>query len=79
MRGATRAAHAHQELPEAIVELLDVGERTHYARSSRLSGGEAACASDVRIKRTVAESGLLRRIKSDLLTPEIIADIGRET
>jgi hypothetical protein len=28
------------------------------------------------IKRTVAESGLLRGIKSDPLTPEIIADIG---
>jgi hypothetical protein len=48
-------------------------------RSSRLDGGEAACASGVRIKRTVAESGLLRGIKSDPLTPEIIADIGRET
>lgn len=33
----------------------------------------------MRIKRTVVESGLLRGIKSDLLTPEIIADIGRET
>jgi site-specific DNA recombinase len=55
-----------------------IADRTHYACSSRLNGGETACASDVRIKRTVVESGLLRGIKSDLLTPEIIADIGRE-
>jgi hypothetical protein len=29
-RGAARAAHAHQELPEAVVELLDVSEHTHW-------------------------------------------------
>jgi site-specific DNA recombinase len=58
---------------------LVIADRTHYACSSRVNGGEAACASDVRIKRTLVESGLLRGIKSELLTPEIIADIGRET
>src|SRR5579863_3356611 len=57
---------------------LVISDRTHYACSSRLNGGDAACASDVRVKRTVVEGGLLRGIKSDLLTPEIIADIGRE-
>jgi site-specific DNA recombinase len=56
-----------------------IANRTHYACSSRVNGGEAACASEVRIKRTVVESGLLGGIKSKLLTPEIIADIGRET
>jgi hypothetical protein len=28
-RGAARAAHAHQELPETVVELLDVNEHPH--------------------------------------------------
>ena len=28
-RGAARAAHADQELPEAVIELLDVGEHPH--------------------------------------------------
>ena len=28
-RGAAGAVHAHQELPETVVELLDVGEHAH--------------------------------------------------
>jgi site-specific DNA recombinase len=56
-----------------------IADRTRYACSSRVNGGQAACASDVRIKRTVVEGGLLRGIKSDLLAPQMIADIGCET
>ena len=58
---------------------LVIADRTHCACSSGVNGGEAACGSDVRTKRTVAESGLLRGIRSDLLAPEIFAVIDRDT
>ncbi len=42
-----------------------------------VNGGEAACSSDVRIKRTLVESGLLAGIKRDLLAPEVVEEIRR--
>jgi site-specific DNA recombinase len=56
-----------------------IADRTHYACSSRVNAGESACKSNVRVKRALVESGLLNGIKSDLLCPEILADIERET
>src|SRR5262249_23131942 len=57
---------------------LVIADRRHYACSSRANGGEATCASDVRIKRSAVESGLLAGIKRDLLAPEVIAEVRRE-
>ena len=54
-----------------------IADRTHYACSSRVNGGEAACASDVRIKRALVESGLLAGIKSELLSAEVVEEIRR--
>jgi DNA invertase Pin-like site-specific DNA recombinase len=56
-----------------------IADRAYYACSSRVNGGESACKSDVRIKRTVVESGLIDGIRSDLLSSEILADIEQET
>jgi site-specific DNA recombinase len=56
-----------------------IADRTHYACGSRVNAGEAACKSDVRVKRLLVESGLLDGIKSDLLSPEILTDIEGET
>jgi len=54
-----------------------VADRTHYACASRLNGGAAACASDVRVKREIIESGLLAGIKNDLLAPDVMAEVRR--
>ena len=56
-----------------------IADRTHYACSLRVNGGTSACSSDVRIKRTLVEGGLRDAIKSDLLSPEVVTDIERET
>jgi site-specific DNA recombinase len=56
-----------------------IADRTHYACSSRVNGGRSACPSDVRVKRTLVESGLREAIKPDLLSSEILTDIERET
>jgi DNA invertase Pin-like site-specific DNA recombinase len=50
-----------------------MADRSHYACSSRVNGGAAACTSDSRIKRDVIESGLLTGIKNDLLAPDVLA------
>ena len=54
-----------------------IADRTHYACASRVNGGAAACASDVRVKRETIESGLLAGIKNDLLAPEVMAEVRR--
>ena len=54
-----------------------IADRAHYACSSRVHSGESACASGVRIKRTLVESGLLAGIKRDLLAPEVVEEIRR--
>jgi site-specific DNA recombinase len=57
---------------------LVMADRTHYACSSRVNGGAAACASDVRIRRQIIESGLLAGIKNDLLAPDVMAEVRRQ-
>lgn len=56
---------------------LVIADRTHYACASRINGGAAACASDVRIKRDIIESRLLAGIKNDLLAPDVMAEVRR--
>ena len=56
-----------------------IADRTHYACSTRVNGGPLACPSNIRIKRAVVESGLREGIQSDLLSPEILYEIERET
>jgi len=54
-----------------------IADRTHYACASRVNGGAAACGSDVRVKRETIEAGLLAGIKSDLLAPDVMAEVRR--
>ena len=57
---------------------LVIADRTHYACSSRVNGGAAACASGVRVKRDIIESGLLAGIKNDLLAPDVVGEVRRQ-
>lgn len=54
-----------------------MADRRHYACSSRVNGGPAACRNDVRVARDVVESGLLAGIQERLLTPEVLREITR--
>jgi site-specific DNA recombinase len=48
-----------------------------YGCSSHKWGGEAACSNGISVRQTIVESRLLAPIKSDLLNPEMIAELRR--
>ncbi len=81
-----RAARTGREPKYAFSGLLrccDCGRpfvmagKHHYACSSRIYGGTAACRNDAYLPREVIEPGLAAGIKRELAVPEVIEDLQR--
>jgi site-specific DNA recombinase len=52
-------------------------DKAFYGCSSFKHGGAAACTNNLRIKRTLIQDGLVRGIRTDLLAPEVVAEVER--
>ena len=48
-----------------------------YGCATHKDGGTHACSNGLTAKLPVVEARLLRRIKDDLLTPELVAEVER--
>jgi site-specific DNA recombinase len=55
-----------------------LSNRTHYACASMVNGRRKFCGNNVRVKRTTIEAALLRDIKDELASPEVVKTICAE-